>query len=881
MEQSIFKFIFRYSMRQQVLLLVFTGVSLPFLYMSMDLPKTIINEAIGGGEGPRQLFDRPLDQVQYLMVLCFTFLALVLVNGGFKYWINVYKGQMGERMLRRLRYLLYGRVLRFPMPHFRKTSQGELISMITGEVEPLGGFIGDALALPAFQGGTLLTILTFIMVQDPFLGIAAISLYPVQMYVIPKLQRRVNLLGKERVKAVRRLSERIGETVAGIQEVHANDTSELERADFARRVGEIFEIRYQIYRKKFFIKFLNNFIAQVTPFLFYSIGGYLVIKGQLSFGALVAVLAAYKDLASPWKELLSYYQLMADSQIKYDQLIEQFQPADMLTDEQQQPMDAAPLPLEGPIIATNVTLEEDGGIKVVEGATFSVDSRATVALAGVSGGGRSGLAQVIARLLRPTGGLIKIGAHNLATLPEGVTGQRLAYVGPNAHLFSASVRDNLYYGLKHKVVREPDYEGEALAVRERYVSEAEAAGNTTSDPGADWIDLAAAGVEDTAALADRAIETLTAVDLDRDIYNLGLLGTIDPVGKPDLAARILEARELLHRRLDETGAGDLVEAFDVDRYNTNMSVAENLLFGTPIGDEFDFDRMAQNAYVQKILADTGLAGEFLRTGLKVATIMLDLFQDLPPDHEFFDRYSFIGSDDLPDVQACVRRAETSGLDSLGEDDRSLLMSLPFKLIPARHRLGLVDAELSARLLDARQQFAAGLPDDLRPSVAFFHQEEYNAAASVQDNILFGKLVYGRRQSQSQVGALIAEVIDSLDLRRAVMEIGLDYQVGIGGSRMSVGQRQKLALARSLLKRPDLMVIDQATDALDPGTQALVMDNLFKARDRCGLIWVLNRPDLADRFERALVMDSGKVVAQGTVEELRREGGALNDAAGGA
>ena len=69
-------------------------------------------------------------------------LGLVLINGAFKYIINVVSGRTGERLLRRLRYQLYTRMLRFPLPQFRKTSQGELIAMITAEVEPLGGFMG-------------------------------------------------------------------------------------------------------------------------------------------------------------------------------------------------------------------------------------------------------------------------------------------------------------------------------------------------------------------------------------------------------------------------------------------------------------------------------------------------------------------------------------------------------------------------------------------------------------------------------------------------------------------------------------------------------------------------------------------------------------------
>ena len=52
----------------------------------------------------------------------------------------------------------------------------------------MGGFVGDVLALPAFQGWTLVTILVFMFMQDWILGLAAISMFPVQVYLIPKLQ---------------------------------------------------------------------------------------------------------------------------------------------------------------------------------------------------------------------------------------------------------------------------------------------------------------------------------------------------------------------------------------------------------------------------------------------------------------------------------------------------------------------------------------------------------------------------------------------------------------------------------------------------------------------------------------------------------------------
>ncbi len=199
LEGGLFQYIWRYSRLQQITVLLLTLLSFPFLYISLDIPKTIINRAIGGKDSPHDLLGIELDRIDYLLVLCGAFLALVFINGAFKMRINTYKGVISERMLRRIRFQLYGRILRFPMDRFHRISQGELISMITGEVEPLAGFIGDAVAQPIFQGGTMLTILIFMFVQDPILGAASLIMIPLQAYLIPRMQRRVNQLSKQRV----------------------------------------------------------------------------------------------------------------------------------------------------------------------------------------------------------------------------------------------------------------------------------------------------------------------------------------------------------------------------------------------------------------------------------------------------------------------------------------------------------------------------------------------------------------------------------------------------------------------------------------------------------------------------------------------------------
>ena len=184
LDPSIYGFILHYSRREQIYLVVVTLLSFPFLYISLQIPKYIVN-TITGTASSKELFGLDIAQESYLLLLCGVFLAFILVNGWFKLHINVKKGQVGERMLRRLRYELYERVLRFPLNHFDRTASGATIAMMTGELEPVGGFVGEAFALPISQGGTLLTIFVFMFVQDPILGAAAVAFYPLQGYLIP------------------------------------------------------------------------------------------------------------------------------------------------------------------------------------------------------------------------------------------------------------------------------------------------------------------------------------------------------------------------------------------------------------------------------------------------------------------------------------------------------------------------------------------------------------------------------------------------------------------------------------------------------------------------------------------------------------------------
>ena len=879
MERSLFGFIIRYSKRDQLRIVPFVLLTMVVYYASLDLPKTIINEAIQGGRFPEGasttgFLGLQLGRLEYLFALSMIFLALIVVNGWLKFRINTMKGWMGERMLRRLRYALYDYILRFPLQRFRRVKAAEMASMIKDEVEPLGGFIGEALITPLFLGGQALTAVFFILYQHWVLGLIALAVVGVQAYLIPRLRKRLLVLGRERQLTARALAGRIAETVDGAVEIHANATSNYERAEISARLGRIFRIRFEFYQRKFLIKFLNNFLSQVTPFLFYTVGGYLVITGGLDIGALVAVIAAYKDLPSPVKELIDWDQQRLDVEVKYQQVMEQFLDEQVAPPEMQALIELTAIPREGTLHASNLSLVDESGTRLIDGVSFEAGLEQQVAIVGRPGSGASELAQLLARVVQPSSGSLELGGVDITRAPEALTGRVIGYVGSPAYLFPASVRDNVLYGLKHRPVRERTYEGESATAREFHLREAARTGNSPLDIEADWIDYRAAGCAGPDEVDQRMVELLRVVDLEEQMFELGLRSRARAEGErgDNFAERVLQARVHMRERLESLGIKDWVERWDPAQYNRNATLAENLLFGTPVGRTFDVENLPGNAYVRHVLRATGLDELLLRTGHKVAETMVELFSGLPPGHEFFVQYSFINQDELPQFEAILKRVADIGIKDLNPDESRALLALPLKLIAARHRLGLIDESFEARVIEARRYFAENLPPELRDAVEFFDPARYNSAATLQDNILFGKIVTGQAGAVERITTLVRELLDDLGLRPMVVRNGLDFQVGVGGARLAPADRQKVAMMRALLKRPLLLVLDHAAAVVDPASQTRVVEGVLRERQGQAVAWALTRDEYAQRFSMVLVMERGRLVEKGAFAELKRKTG---------
>ena len=144
-----------------------------------------------------------------------------------------------------------------------------------------------------------------------------------------------------------------------------------------------------------------------------------------------------------------------------------------------------------------------------------------------------------------------------------------------------------------------------------------------------------------------------------------------------------------------------------------------------------------------------------------------------------------------------------------------------------------------------------------------------------NNILFGRITTEQSVIQEKISQTIIRLLIVEDCLESIAEAGMDYHLGSMGNRLSGGQKQKLAIARVLLKEPNIILMDESTSALDNKSQARIQGLIERNwRDRRTVIAVVHRLDSIEGFSKIGVMKAGKLVELGTYHELMEQKGLL-------
>ncbi|BBO86600.1 hypothetical protein DSCO28_71660 [Desulfosarcina ovata subsp. sediminis] len=847
-EKPLFSWILKRYRAAQVALLILMLASIVLRILPLEFQKRIVNTAIADGNTP------------LLIRYCILFLLALIIAGGLKYVGNVAEKWIGLKLTEEIRNRLFTHVLTLPMGYFRHTAPGTVITALTAELSAVSFFLGGALVVPITSLLTFLLFLAYMVYLEPYLALITLIIYPFEVAIVPQLQKRMNQLNVRRIHVVRQMSNQIGESVAGIHEIHGNASFRLEANRFAAESAGLTEIVKRTFVLKYGVKFLNNIFQHLGPFFLFLVGGYLAIEGRFSLGALVAFLSAHEKLYDPWKEILEYYQNYQDANVRYRRVMAQFdrQPDFVLNGASPPAQQFA-----GNIRVQGLSYSIGSHVHLLSDVNMNVRHGELVALVGPSGSGKSTLAMLIGQQYRYRRGSIRIDHQELSDLNKRDISSNIGFVAQHPFIFSGTIRDNLCYS--RRALREADASAHAQELP------------TTSE----------------------LLDVVRQVGLTDDILRFGLHAKLAPDDENNLAAPIVELRRLLRREADASIQG-LIESYDVHRYLAYGSIYENIVFGRPLDPAYGIDTVAGHPVFVDFLYAQGIYTQLVDLGFQIARATVQLLEGVQPEALFFtsNPMSLNEFDRYRDIVG--HHNVQRGRPVWQEEDEKALLTLALRFVPGRHKMIALPAQLKRLLLAARNAFLAQI-GNIDPSVcesdgamgtvnhaaasinrpsapfAFYCPNDLIYTAPIIENIVFGKAISDDPAERAELDGIVFKLLRTQKVTESIVAMGLGFDVGSKGDRLSGGQRQKLALARALLKYPSVLILDEATASLDNMSQAQIQRLLeTQMRSKTTVIAVIHRLDLLPGYDQVVVLEGGRITESGTYDELIHRKGALYD-----
>jgi ABC-type multidrug transport system fused ATPase/permease subunit len=298
MPAGIFGYVWQTSSRHQVWLAVLSVAVFLLTMGPLELQRRIINSTLESGA------------MYHVALLCVAYGGLF--SGAIKLGLNVYRGWVSECAVREIRQIVYDKAIEELGKHDPDPDQeGVRMSIILNEAEPVGGFVGTSISEPLIQAGTLVTVLAYMIVLQPWMALFSLAVFSLQLLFVPQLQHIINRRAAARIQTMRELSGGM------IGDLGPGTTPPKAQRLFAGRIGHVFSLNMSIYWLKFVMNFLMNIAHHLGVIGILMVGGWYVVRQQLEIGTVVAFISGLARVNEPWGELVNYYREMTVAAVKY------------------------------------------------------------------------------------------------------------------------------------------------------------------------------------------------------------------------------------------------------------------------------------------------------------------------------------------------------------------------------------------------------------------------------------------------------------------------------------------------------------------------------------------------------------------------------------
>jgi subfamily B ATP-binding cassette protein MsbA len=377
-----------------------------------------------------------------LVLLPLFVVAVFLIKGVGSYGQEYFMNYVGEDIIRRLRNQLYDRIQDLPLAFFQKERTGTLMSRITNDVNILKAMVSSAVTGSLRDASTIIGLTAVIFYQNWRMAIIAFIVLPAAFWPVFFLGRKVRRVSTGCQQAMAEMNAFLHETFSGNKIVKAFGMEQHEKQRFFDKTSRLFSLEI----KGVIVRALSSPIMEffgglgIAFVIWY--GGSEVIDGKTTPGTFMSFLACVLLLYDPIKKLSHLNNSIQQGLAAADRVFDIVEtPSDI-----QDPI--APHPIETgshDVQFENVHFSY-GDQDVLKGIHLKVDQGQVLALVGMSGGGKSTIANLIPRFFDVTAGHIRIDGIDVREFAVADLRRQISIVTQEPILFNETVRDNIAYG---------------------------------------------------------------------------------------------------------------------------------------------------------------------------------------------------------------------------------------------------------------------------------------------------------------------------------------------------------------------------------------------------------------------------------------------------
>jgi ABC-type multidrug transport system fused ATPase/permease subunit len=724
-----------------------------------------------------------------------------------------------EYVTRTLTLTIFSRVLKFSADFFRESEVAKINSRILDDGERVSGFWVDAtVGVP--QSVISVIFYGWIMIaRSPLLGCCMVPLSLLSAYYL-FFDRRIQSINRKARQSYDRIRADSHEIISSVAEFRGHAAFDYGTQNLNRGLLEYQGVMIDSAKLSALFLAASPLIACVQTGILYFLGAWLCLRGGMQWGDVIAFLLIAQLFQRPVSDVASFglsWRMSRESLRRIGEILQRPCAFDDLPA-------APPLPEGAAIQFDSVSVATESGGLILNSLADLIPPGQHAAMCGPAGCGKTTAIQLIVRNGSPSSGRLALADKPVESYDIRALARRIGMVPQRPAILNKSLRNNILLSLRR------------------------GAGNSDAEGPLD--------ISYTAAEVDRRlVQVIRDVGLEEDVFRKCMEFVADPkLSAANLTRRLAEIRGLIAANL-HLAADDFVP-FSRQNYFPG-TVGENIF-----GPGFASAWTPQSAAVAfaAALKSSPVYGNLLKLGWvrlrREQTLAVRVLQRAPGLIHFLsprrDADVPLGND--LNIAALPSHLQAEFLQAaFDEDAQTMPDGERQQILDARK--ALIDAD--PRAAERWQQIES---HTLRPGL------------TIRENLLRGRCNPRRRDAAAQADAVIHDAAAQLGLLDDCLLLGLEFRAGEEGNFLSGGQRQKLALARILMKDPSILLLDEATSAMDEVSQRRVVDLVRTRFAEKTVLAISHRLETVRDFDRILVLDRGSIVESGKYDALATRGG---------